>query len=82
VNGGNISASTDVSTFEEQHRQLTAEDAQLGDEYISLTFNESESSDEVSEEDDNDDDDDSASEEGSDPSEESEHKQDAHLYST
>jgi hypothetical protein len=81
VNGGNISASTDVSTFEEQQRQLTAEDAQLGDEYISLTFNESESSDEVSEEED-DNDDDSDSEEGSDPSEESEHQQDAHLYST
>jgi len=81
VNGGNISASTDISTFEEQQRQLTAEDAQLGDEYISLTFNESESSDEVSEEED-DNDDDSDSEEGSDPSEESEHQQDAHLYST
>jgi len=49
--GGNISVVTDLSTFEEQQQQqLTAEDAQLGDEYISLTFNESESSDEDSDE--------------------------------
>jgi len=63
--GGNISVVTDLSTFEEQQQQqLTAEDAQLGDEYISLTFNESESSDEDSDEEDDDDD------ESSDPNEE------------
>ena len=67
-NGGNISVGTDVSTPEEQQQQQpTAEDAQLGDEYISLTFNESESSEEDSEEED--DDDDGDSEEGSDPNE-------------
>lgn len=69
-----ISVSTDVSTLEEQQQQLpTAEDAQLGDEYISLTFNESESSEEDSEEED-DDDSDEESQEGSDPTEESEHQ--------
>ena len=66
-NGGNVSV-TDVSTFEEQREPPTAEDAQLGDEYISLTFNESESSEEDSE-DEEDDDDDEENEEGLDPNE-------------
>jgi hypothetical protein len=75
-NGGNISVSTDVSSFEEQQQQpLTAEDARLGDEYISLTFNESESSEEDSEDEEDDNDNrDEDSEEGSDPNEESEHQ--------
>jgi hypothetical protein len=74
ANGSNISVSTNVSSFEEQQQQpLTAEDARLGDEYISLTFNESESSDEDSE-DEEDDNGDEDSEEGSDPNEESEHQ--------
>ena len=76
-NGGNISVSTNVFTPEEQQQQPTAEVAQLGDEYISLTFNESESSEEDS--DDDGDDDDEDSEEGSNPNED---QQDVHLYSS
>jgi hypothetical protein len=72
ANGSNAPVVADVSTFEEQLQQpLTADDAQLGDEYISLTFNESESSEEDSEEEE-DDDNDEEIEEGSDPNEESE----------
>ncbi|THV05575.1 hypothetical protein K435DRAFT_816308 [Dendrothele bispora CBS 962.96] len=52
-------------------QRVTANDAQLGDEYISLTFNESESEEsdeeEDEEEDDNDDDDEEDEEEGDDP---------------
>ena len=46
---------------------LTAEDGQLGDEYISLTFNESEEDEESGDDDDDDEDDDEEEEEGNSP---------------
>ncbi|PIL25108.1 hypothetical protein GSI_12997 [Ganoderma sinense ZZ0214-1] len=48
-------------------RQVTAEDAQLGDEFISLTFHESESEEDDSEEDEEEDEDDEDGEEGQEP---------------
>jgi len=67
---GNAASSTETDTSSMQ-TMISAEDAQLGDEYISLTFNES--SDEESDEDDEDDadtdDDESDSEEGQSPTE-------------
>ncbi|KAG6850562.1 hypothetical protein H0H93_011761 [Arthromyces matolae] len=59
---GNVVISTD-SSEEQQAVHPTADDARLGDEYISLTFNESESDEEESEEESDEDED----EEGSDP---------------
>lgn len=53
---------------------LTADDAQIGDEYISLTFNESESSEEEND-DEQDDDDDAEGEE------EDDHEQSISMYS-
>ncbi|KAG5643792.1 hypothetical protein DXG03_009615 [Asterophora parasitica] len=47
-----ISAVTNNTLERQQAATVTADDAQLGDEYISLTFNESESSEEESEEED------------------------------
>lgn len=47
----------------------SAEDAKIGDEYISLTFNESESDEESDEEEDEEEDDDGEEEEGEDPTE-------------
>jgi len=67
---GNAASSTETDTSSVQ-TMISAENAQLGDEYISLTFNES--SDEESDEDDEDDadtdDDESDSEEGQSPTE-------------
>ena len=51
-------------------RQLTAEDGQLGDEFISLTFHESESEDDEEEDEDVEDEDVVDSEEGQEPSDE------------
>jgi len=70
--GSVLTGTDDISTSEEQHGpRATANDAQLGDEYISLTFNESESESESGEESDaeeeDDVDDDDEGEEGSDP---------------
>ena len=68
--GGILTGTDDVSISEEQYGpRATANEAQLGDEYISLTFNESESeSEEESDaEEEDDDDDDDEGEEGSDP---------------
>jgi len=68
ISGASAGTDTDLSL---QH--ASAEDAQLGDEYISLTFNESESSgddEEDDEDDDEDDDDDEDEEEGDDPNDE------------
>jgi hypothetical protein len=67
--GDSVSAETnDVSTFEQQQDQhITADQAQLGDEYISLTFNESESSEEESDEEDESEEE---GEEGDDPNDE------------
>jgi hypothetical protein len=64
ISGASAGTDTDLSL---QH--ASAEDAQLGDEYISLTFNESESSGD-DEEDDEDEDDDDDEEEGDDPNDE------------
>lgn len=64
--GDSVSAKANsVSTSEQQQDlHVTADQAQLGDEYISLTFNESESSEEDSDEEE---DDDSEGEEGDGP---------------
>lgn len=69
LNGNSVSANANgASTFEEQQSpHVTADQALLGDEYISLTFHESESSEDDS---DDEDDDDSEGEEGDDPNEE------------
>lgn len=71
---GSVSLGTNNdSSLEQQPPQslVTVDQAQLGDEYISLTFNESESSEEGTEdedeEDEDEDEDDSEGEEGSDP---------------
>ncbi|KAF8074729.1 hypothetical protein FPV67DRAFT_1474740 [Lyophyllum atratum] len=68
ASGSSTSVGTD--TFEQQGvAQVSPDDAQLGDEYISLTFNESESesSDEESDESEEEDDEDEEGEEGSQP---------------
>lgn len=68
---GKAASSTETTDTSSVQTMISAEDAQLGDEYISLTFNES--SDEESDEDDEDDadtdDDESVSEEGQSPTE-------------
>ncbi|KAF5383611.1 hypothetical protein D9615_003726 [Tricholomella constricta] len=63
---GSVSAETD--TFEQQQAaHITTNDAQLGDEYISLTFNESESESSDEENEEEEDDEDEEGEEGVDP---------------
>ena len=62
ISGDTTGTDTDLSL---QH--ASAEDAQLGDEYISLTFHESESSGDEEDEDEDDEDDE---EEGDDPNDE------------
>ncbi|KAG6832670.1 hypothetical protein H0H87_000852 [Tephrocybe sp. NHM501043] len=64
---GIVPAVTDESFEEQQAVYPTANHAQLGDEYISLTFNESESDDEGSDEDEDEEDEDEDAQEGSDP---------------
>lgn len=63
-----VSAVTDDDDFGLQQPHITAAQAQLGDEFISLTFNESESSEESDDGEDDDDDNDDDDEEGSNPS--------------
>ncbi|KAG6873500.1 hypothetical protein C0995_014768 [Termitomyces sp. Mi166 len=63
---GNVATGTD--SFEEQQAVYpTADNAQLGDEYISLTFKESESEEEDSDEEENDEDENEEDQEGYDP---------------
>lgn len=51
--GGSDGIANDTSSQGDVTHKMTAENAQLGDEYISLTFNESESSDDEEEDDSN-----------------------------
>jgi len=67
ANPASTSPGTTESEGDSREQRLTANDAQLGDEYISLTFNESESEEESEEEDDDDDEGEEDVEEGDDP---------------
>ncbi|KIK61732.1 hypothetical protein GYMLUDRAFT_42765 [Collybiopsis luxurians FD-317 M1] len=75
VSPGNVSGTSSSTPSaadpedESRMQRFTADDAQLGDEYISLTFNESESEDESDEEDEGEEEEEGINEDGDDPNE-------------